>query len=167
MATSTTRMVCRSGASGGRSSAPARGDGELPSAVGQVEQFVEEDDLVALGAGAPKAEVAGEQVALGAAALAQEALAARRALVDGGGGVGGEQEVVRGPAHSLVSSVTAFLAQASSTRALPSVAAAMRAATAALLRARGSPEAARWSRETASSANSGSVRPASARWWWR
>src|SRR5262249_18365731 len=112
--------------------------------VGQVEQFVEEDDLVALRAGSAQAEVAGEQIAFGAATFTQEALAAGRALVDGVGGVGGEEEVVWGTAaHSRVSSATAFLAQASSTRGLPSAAAAMSAATAALLSTRGRPAAAR------------------------
>src|SRR6516162_574099 len=71
-----------------------------------------------------------------------------------------------GPGHgqSRVSSATAFLAQASSTRSLPSAAAAMSAAVAALLRARGRPEATRCSRAMASSANRGSSRPARARW---
>src|SRR6266567_348857 len=43
--------------------------------------------------------------------------------------------------QSRVSSATAFLAQASSTRSLPAAAAAMSAATAALFRALGSPGA--------------------------
>src|SRR5207244_8425351 len=69
--------------------------------------------------------------------------------------------------QSRVSSATAFLAQASSMRSLLSAAAAMMAAVAALLSARGSPPEARWSRATASSANSGSSRPARARCWRR
>jgi hypothetical protein len=70
--------------------------GELRVPVRQVEQLAEEDDLVALGAVATEAEVAGEQVAVGAAPFAQKAFATRRALVDGGGGVDGEEEVVLG-----------------------------------------------------------------------
>jgi hypothetical protein len=66
-----------------------------------------------------------------------------------------------GHGQSRVSSATAFLAQASSTRSLVSAAAAMMAAVAALLSARGSPPEARCSRATASSAKSGSSRPAS------
>ena len=65
--------------------------------------------------------------------------------------------------QSRVSSATAFLAQASSTRSLPAAAAAMSAATAALLRALGSPLETRCSRAIASSASSGSSRPASFR----
>src|SRR5437773_1931879 len=65
--------------------------------------------------------------------------------------------------QSRVSSATAFLAQASSTRSLLSAAPAMMAAVAALLRARGRPPEARCSRATASSAKSGSWRPARAR----
>src|SRR5436190_3783109 len=63
--------------------------------------------------------------------------------------------------QSRVSSATAFLAQASSTRSLPAAAAAMSAATAALLSALGSPLETRCSRAMASSASSGSPRPAS------
>jgi hypothetical protein len=63
--------------------------------------------------------------------------------------------------QSRVSSATAFLAQSSSTRALPAVAAAMSAAIAALLSARGTPRLAWWRRAMASSATSGSVRPTS------
>jgi hypothetical protein len=73
-----------------------------------------------------------------------------------GAGHGGGRDA----GQSLVSSVTAFLAQASSTRSCPAAAAAMRAAVAALFRARGRPEETRCSRATASSAKSGSSRPA-------
>src|SRR6266851_10329410 len=76
------------------------------------------------------------------------------------GDVGAEGRV-----QSRVSSATAFLAQSSSTSALPAVVAAMSAAVAALLSARGSPRLALCSRAIASSANNGSVRPTSARWW--
>src|SRR5262249_55994080 len=114
----------RAGGGGG----PGRAWGE-----GSSTRFAE-DDLVTLRTDPAEAEVAGEEVAVGAAAFAEEALGAGRAFVDGGGGVGGEEEVVlSAAAHSLVSSATAFLALVSSTRALPSVAAAMEA----LLRARG------------------------------
>jgi hypothetical protein len=65
--------------------------------------------------------------------------------------------------QSRVSSATAFFAQSSSTKALPAVAAAMSAAMAALLSARGRPRLALWRRAMASSATSGSVRPTSAR----
>src|SRR6266545_219405 len=80
-----------------------------------------------------------------------------RRCAGGGGGVD----------QSRVSSAAARLAQASSTRVLPSAAAAMSAAVAALLSLRGSPPATRCSRAMASSANSGSVRPTSLRWWAR
>ena len=78
----------------------------------------------------------------------------------------------QGPAGGLagqsrVSSATAFLAQASSTRSCPAAAAAMSAAVAALLRARGRPLETRCSRAMASSAKRGSSRPARARWWRR
>src|SRR5438445_4451130 len=66
--------------------------------------------------------------------------------------------------QSRVCSATAFLAQASSTRSLPAAAAAMSAAAAAVLRALGSPLETRCSRAMASSASSGSPRPASFRW---
>ena len=107
--------------------------------------------------------------------------AQRRGASYGGGamvpGLGGEGGVHRewpgarpgtggaGLVHgqSRVSSATAFLAQASSTRSLPAAAAAMSAAVAALFRARGSPLATRCSRAMASSASSGSSRPARAR----
>src|SRR5712692_2354801 len=65
--------------------------------------------------------------------------------------------------QSRVSSATAFLAQSSSTNALPAVVAAMRAAVATLLNARGRPRLALWRRATASPANNGSVRPTRAR----
>jgi hypothetical protein len=58
-----------------------------------------------------------------------------------------------GLGQSRVSSATAFLAQSSSTSALPAVVAAMRAAVAALLNARGRPRLAVWRRAMASSAN--------------
>ncbi len=48
--------------------------------------------------------------------------------------------------HSRVSSATAFLAQSSSTSALPAVAAAISAAMAALFKARGRPRLTLWSR---------------------
>ena len=100
--------------------------------------------------------------------------AQRRGASYGGGamvaGLGGEGGVHRewpgawpetggaGLVHgqSRVSSATAFLAQASSTRSLPAAAAAMSAATAALFRALGSPLETRCSRAMASSASSGS-----------
>src|SRR6266540_869942 len=68
------------------------------------------------------------------------------------GAVGAEDGV-----QSRVSSATAFLAQSSSTSALPAVVAAMSAAVAALFNARGNPKLALCSRATASSATSGSV----------
>jgi hypothetical protein len=67
-----------------------------------------------------------------------------------------------GYGQSRVSSAMAFLAQASSTRFLPS-AAAMIAAMAALFRVRGSRFATRCSRAMASPANTGSSRPARTR----
>src|SRR5487761_1730271 len=70
-------------------------------------------------------------------------------------------------AHSRESSATAFLAQASSTMALPSAAPAMRAAVATLLSARGSPLENRCIRATASSAKTGSLRHTSVMWWRR
>src|ERR1700678_3226665 len=76
---------------------------------------------------------------------------------------GGFRAVRQGHGQSRVSSATAFLAQASSMRSLPAAAAAMSAATAAVFRALGSPLAPRCSRAIASSANSGSSRPARAR----
>src|SRR5437899_2917782 len=64
--------------------------------------------------------------------------------------------------QSRVSSATAFFAQSSSASALPAVVAAISAAMAALFSARGRPKLALWSRAMASSASSGSLRPASA-----
>src|SRR6266540_283788 len=75
-----------------------------------------------------------------------------------GGGDGGQ---------SRVSSAAARLAQVSSTSCLLSAAAAISAAVAALLSFLGSPPATRCRRAMASSANSGSVRPARCRWWAR
>ncbi len=105
--------------------------------------------------------VAGAELGDGATVLG---LSGELAQAGGDGGAGvGHRVAWPGHGQSRVSSATAFLAQASSTRSLPLAAAAMSAAVAALLSARGSPLATRCSRAMASSANSGSSRPASAR----
>jgi hypothetical protein len=67
--------------------------------------------------------------------------------------------------ESLLVSVTADRALASSTRFLPPAQAAMSAARASRLTARGLPRPDSWMSAVASSVNSGSDRPTSLRWW--
>src|SRR5437899_11458071 len=92
--------------------------------------------------------------------------AARQEIVEGvgvefdGQGEGPDGRAGRvaglGGGHRRVTSAAAFLAQMSSTRSFPSEAAAMRAAIAALLRARGRPLATRWTGVMALSGRRGS-----------
>src|SRR5207245_10926985 len=97
--------------------------------------------------------------------------AARQEIVEGvgvefdGQGEGPDGRAGRvaglGGGHRRVTSAAAFLAQMSSTRSFPSEAAAMRAAIAALLRARGRPLATRWRRARADGARDGASEAAS------
>jgi hypothetical protein len=142
---------------------------EAEDADGQATVAAEPADQVAAGR-APRVAVAGvtrdgrhdQPLAAGAGQLEQREIGPMPAVLgQPGAGVhqlGGWERLSR------VNSATARLAQASSTRSLFSAAAAMRAARARLLRERGRPLAAWWRRATASSANRGWVRPATASW---
>src|ERR1019366_10415171 len=117
---------------GGPGSGAGGPDGRLAEQFGERGDGFEQQGV---DAGLLVGGVAGAEFGDGAAVLGLGGELAQAGR-DGGAG-GGHRAAWPGHGQSRVSSATAFLAQASSTRSLPLAASAMSAAVAALLRARG------------------------------